>query len=548
VSTTGAVFSYARLAASTATVTAWLAERVEPSGVVAVVAGNGPEAVPVLLAAGSAAICAPLPAGRTGDERVAQLERLAPQALLVTADAGTPEDETAATRLGIPVVRLPGDGDFTDLPPLRALRRGCAAPAGTALLIHTSGSTGAGKLVPLTASGLEYAAGLVAQTLGLSTADRCLNVLPLHHTHGLVGAVLSSLCAGGSVVCLPGYADDAVTVALTALAPTWYTAVPAIHARIAALASAGWLDGHRLRFARSASAPLTGPLLHRLRASLGVPVLQAYALTEAPGQICAHRPDDTVHSGSVGRAYGCEVMVLDEAERSAVDSVGAIAVRGAHVSPGYLRSVDGGLVSHVDGWLRTGDLGRLTADGELFLVGRADDVINRAGEKVVPEEVEEVLASYPDVDDVVVFGLPDPVLGEQIVALVTGTTDTDAVHRHAQRVLSTGRLPDRIVPVEQIPRTATGKVNRRHLSHLIPPEKATPDRVDAVAEIWSHVLFLPEVDPDADFTEMGGGSLQGARIEALVAERFGVDLPPAAVLDQGSTVRRMAELIGLAAS
>jgi len=555
VSHIGAVLTHARLAASTATLSAWLTELVEPGGVIATVAGSGPAAVPVIAAAASSGSCAPLAADGTVDERVAQLGRLSPRVLLVTTDAGTPADETGARQLGVPLVRLPVDSAgmldvaaLPDLPGIRIDGPAATAPPGTALLVHTSGSTGAGKLVPVTTAALEYAASLVATTLDLSARDRCLNVMPLHHTHGLVGAVLSSLSAGASVVCLPGYADDTFVAASGRLRPTWYTAVPAIHARVAALAAAGRLAGTGLRFARSASAPMTGRLLGRLRHALGVPVLQAYALTEAPGQICAHRPGDTDHSGSVGRAYGCEVAVLDSSGRSTVDAVGEVAVRGPHVTPGYLRSVHGELVPHPGGWLRTGDLGRLTAGGELFLVGRRDDVINRAGEKVVPEEVEDVLAGCPDIEDVVVFGMPDPALGEQIVALVTGTADTGAVRRHAARLLSAGRLPDRIVAVPRIPRTATGKVNRRQLSELVPPDDAGPDPVGAVAAIWSHVLFLPEIDPDVDFTELGGGSLQGARIEALVAERFGVELPPAAVLDQGSTVRRMAALIGLGAA
>jgi oxalate---CoA ligase len=413
--------------------------------------------------------------------------------------------------------------DVCALPAFQARRRGSAAPAGTALLVHTSGTTGAGKLVPLKASGLAYAARSVAATLGLAAGDRCLTALPLHHTHGLVGAVLSSLSAGGSAICLPGYADDAVTCALTTLAPTWYTAVPAIHARVASLAEAGRLHGHRLRFTRSASAPLTGQLLDRLRTALGVPVLQAYALTEAPGQICGHRPHETVHSGSVGRAYGCEV---------AVDGAGQVLVRGPHVCPGYLGAVDGELVPHRAGWLHTGDLGRLTDDGELYLVGRMDDVVNRAGEKVSPEEVEQVLAGCPGVDDIVVFGAPDSVLGQRIVAHVTGTAGPADVSGYAARVLSPGRRPDRVVSVERIPRSTTGKLNRSQLTDVLPMTEAPSHPIDAVAEIWAHVLFLPDVDPDVDFTELGGGSLQAARIEALVAERLGVELPPAAVLHQ----------------
>jgi acyl-CoA synthetase (AMP-forming)/AMP-acid ligase II len=583
VADSGTVVTHAELAAEVAALSGWLAGFVARHQVTAVVAGNGPAAVPVIVAAASASVCAPLPAGQTVDERTAQLRRLGASVLLV-AHGGAAE-EVAARQLGVPVVRLPSRaGALVDVAALP--RSGpptgphCTAVPGTALLVHTSGSTGAGKLVPLTTAALLHAASLVAETLGLSPADRCLNVMPLHHTHGLVGAVLSSLTAGGSVICLPQYADDGMTTALGRFDPTWYTAVPAIHARVAGLAEAGRLGGHRLRFARSASAPLTEALRSRLNRALGVPVVQAYALTEAPGQVTAHRPTDPIGDGaigdgtvdgravdggtvdggtvdggtggggSVGRPAGCEVVVLDESGRPLTGAVGEIAVRGRHVAPGYLSTADGHMIAHPDGYLHTGDLGRLTTGGELFLVGRQDDMINRAGEKIVPEEIENVLAGHPDVSDVVVVGVPDPVLGDAIAAMVAGNVDEEELRRWIGRALSRDRVPDRVVLTDRIPRSPTGKVNRRDLAAALAGDRnARPqpdpdvDLVAAVSEIWSQVLLLPDLDPDADFAALGGGSLHGARIEALVAERLGVELPPAAVIEGASTARSMATLI-----
>jgi hypothetical protein len=210
---------------------------------------------------------------------------------------------------------------------------------------------------------------------------------------------------------------------------------------------------------------------------------------------------------------------------------GEILVRGAHLSPGYLSTADGPLTPHEGGWLRTGDLGTLTPDGELILHGRRDDVINRAGEKILPQEIEEALAAQPGVADVAVFGVPDPVLGEAVAAMIVGEAD----------VFSTGPILDRVVFTDRIPRSPTGKVNRRELS-LSDPDA---DLTAAVARLWAEVLFLPRVDPDTDFAELGGGSLQGARLEALVLERFGVELPPMAAAEDGSTARRMAEIIAL---
>ena len=509
----GTVTTYRELAAQVATFAAWLRECVEPDQVVAVAAGNAPSAVAALLATASVAVCAPLPPGPSA----AELRGLGASVLI----SDSPESEA-----GIPVIR-----PFAETGRLSGQR--CSVPE-TALLVRTSGSTGAAKLVPLPAGALLHAASLVAGTLELTPADRGLNVLPLHHTHGLVGVVLSTLTAGASVVCLPRYSDDGMLAAFREFTPTWYSAVPAIHARVAAFASDGQLDGHRLRFTRSASAPLSDPLRVRLGQALGIPVLQAYALTEAPGEICAQSPSVPVTPGTVGPPVGCEVSVR---------ALGKIMVRGPHVCPGYLSTVDGPLIPHPGGWLDTGDLGLLTDRGELVLSGRRDDVINRAGEKVFPEELENVLAGHPGVTDVVVGGAQDPTLGEAVVAVIALAWDVtdDDLRRYCSR--TSGRGPDRFARVPEIPRSATGKVNRRALIASLGPVSDVSDVLDAVAAIWAEVLFLPSPDPDTGLDELGGESLHGARIEALVAERLDVRLPPSAVLDRGITVRKMAALV-----
>ncbi|RSM49079.1 hypothetical protein DMA12_05020 [Amycolatopsis balhimycina DSM 5908] len=506
----GTVTTYRELAAQVTALSAWLRGFVDRDQVVAVAEGNSPSAVATLLATASVAVCAPVPAGRSADVRGLG-------ASVVIADSAEAD---------VPVIR-----PFEEVGRVSGPR--CSVP-GTALLVRTSGSTGAAKLVPLSGDALLHAASLVAGTLELTPADRGLNVLPLHHTHGLVGVVLSTLTAGASVVCLPGYRDDGMLAAFRTFTPTWYSAVPAIHARVAAFAAGGRLDGHRLRFTRSASAPLPETLRLRLGDALGVPVLQAYALTEAPGEICAHSPSVPVTPGTVGPPVGCEVSVR---------ASGEIMVRGPHVCPGYLSTVDGPLTEHPGGRLATGDLGRLTGDGDLVLSGRRDDVINRAGEKVFPEELENVLAGHPGVTDVVVAGAADPVLGEAVVAVVVASEDTtdDDLRRHCAR--TSGRGPDRFARVTEIPRSATGKVNRRALVASLGPAPEVADVLGAVAAIWAEVLFLRSPDPDTGLDELGGESLHGARIEALVAERLGVRLPPSAILDRGITIRKMAALV-----
>jgi len=504
----GTVTTYRELAGQVDALSAWLRGVVAPDQVVAVAMGNSPSAVALLLATASVAVCAPLAPGQP-------VAGLGASVLIAESAEGD-----------VPVLR-----PFEEIDRVSGPR--CSVP-GTALLVRTSGSTGAAKLVPLPRAALRHAASLVAGTLELTPADRGLKVLPLHHTHGLVGVVLSTLTAGASVVCLPGYSDEGILAAFRSFAPTWYSAVPAIHARVAAFAADGKLDGHRLRFARSASAPLPEALRLRLGDALGVPVLQAYALTEAPGEICAHSPSAPVTPGTVGPPVGCEVSVT---------ASGEIMVRGPHVCRGYLSTVEGPLIEHFGGWLATGDLGRLTGDGELELSGRRDDVINRAGEKVFPEELENVLAGHPGVTDVVVGGAADPVLGEAVVAVVVASGDTTDDDLRRFCALTSGRGPDRFTRVTEIPRSATGKVNRRALVTSLGPAPEAADVLDAVAAIWAEVLFLRSPDPDTGLDELGGESLHGARIEAMVAERLGVRLPPSAVLDRGITIRKMAALV-----
>jgi acyl-CoA synthetase (AMP-forming)/AMP-acid ligase II len=532
----GTVTTYAALARRVDELAGWLSGVVGPRQVVATIGGNEPQGVTLIAAAASVAVCAPLAPGRTPDERRDELARLR-AALLVLPPAGgdSVDDERAAAALGIPVVRAGAAHPRVAAPE-------CSVP-GTALLMPTSGTTGAPKLVPLPASALLTAARGVAATLGLAAGDRCLSAVPMYYTHGVVGVALSSLSAGASVVCLPGYSDDVFARALLALHPTWYTAVPAVHARVLALAAAGRVDGHGLRMARSASAPLRVSLRQELRAALGVPVLQAYALTEAPGQVCAQAPGDPVADDTVGPAVGCEVVVRDPAGRDVVGEVGEVHVRGPHVAPGYLTAADAELIPFPGGWLRTADLGHLDAAGELHLAGRRDDVINRGGVKLRPEEIEEVLSRHPGVHDVCVFGVADPVLGEVAAALLVATAEPDEVLAHARGALSREKVPSRLVLTDRIPRFPNGKVNRRELARLLPAEATPVDVERGVAEIWTAVLLLPDIHPDAAFADLGGGSLHGARVEAMVADRFGVELPPAAILRETPTIRSMAALV-----
>jgi acyl-CoA synthetase (AMP-forming)/AMP-acid ligase II len=228
-----------------------------------------------------------------------------------------------------------------------------------------------------------------------------------------------------------------------------------------------------LRFIRSCSAPLMPSLLLELESVFGVPVVEAYGMTEGSHQIASNPlPPRARKPGSVGLPTGTEVAVLDGSDAAVPCGVsGEVAIRGEAVTRGYdgdAKTVSGAVCRD---WLRTGDLGHFDEDGYLVLDGRVKDVINRAGEKISPAEVEPVLAAHPAVAQVAVFGAPDPTLGEMVAAAVVphegSTLDAAAVRAFAAGRLAPFKIPTRILVVDEIPKGPTGKVRRHELGRLL---------------------------------------------------------------------------------
>ena len=241
--------------------------------------------------------------------------------------------------------------------------------AAIALLLHTSGTTARPKLVPLTQRNLLASARNVASTLGLVPDDICLNTMPLFHIHGLVAALLASVWSGGSVFCAPGFDAHRFPQWSRDARATWSTAVPTIHQSLLARLEAEptWLDDTRFRFLRSSSAALPVPVLVGLEDALGVPVVEAYGMTEAAHQMSGNPlPPGRRLPGSVGPAAGPEVTVLDpdgnEVERG---EVGEVAIRGENVFTGYESNPAANEASFTEGWFRTGDEGWVDDDGYL---------------------------------------------------------------------------------------------------------------------------------------------------------------------------------------
>ena len=447
---------------------------------VAIVLPNGPAMASAFLAVAAAAVAAPLNPAYRADEFDFYLGDLDARALVLPAGDSGPAREVAARR-GIPVYELSGDARAAGLFSLAGPAVGGAAPAGpaaagdTALVLHTSGTTSRPKIVPLTHANLAASARHIGAALGLGPGDRCLNVMPLFHIHGLIAAVLASLAAGGAVVCTPGFNALRFFSWLEACRPTWYTAVPTMHQAILARAprNAGIVAAARLRLVRSSSASLPPQVMAALEDTFRAPVIESYGMTEACHQMTSNPlPPAARKAGTVGVAAGPEVAVLGaDGAVAGAGETGEVAIRGANVTPGYENNPAANAEAFRDGWFRTGDEGRFDSDGYLTITGRLKEIVNRGGEKIGPREVDEVLLDHPAVAQAVTFAVPHEALGEDVAAAVVLRDGARAEERELRDFvrgrLADFKVPRRVVFLDEIPKGPTGKVQRIGLARTL---------------------------------------------------------------------------------
>jgi acyl-CoA synthetase (AMP-forming)/AMP-acid ligase II len=460
---------------------------------VAIVLPNGPEAAACFVAVACGATAAPLNPAYKADEFAFYLTDLSIRAVIVMDGVDSPVVAVARSA-GIPLIRLvphgdgkgngdgdggPGDGpagDFTLLTdtatPALAARPGPASANDVALVLHTSGTTSRPKIVPLSHINVTASAYHIAGTLQLNPADVGLNIMPLFHIHGLIAATLASLAVGASVSCSPGFNAFRFFSWFTAVRPTWYTAVPPMHQAILGLAerNAPAIADGRLRFIRSSSASLPPRVMTSMEAVFGVPVLESYGMTEAAHQMASNPlPPAARFPGSVGIAAGPEIAILapDGGILPAGDA-GEVAIRGRNVFRGYENNPEANAAAFTDGWFRTGDEGTLDAEGYLRLTGRIKEQINRGGEKISPLEVDAVLMDHPAVAQCLTFGVPHPMLGEEVAAAVVrrdGVTCVDTELREfAATRLAAFKVPRHIYFLDELPKGATGKFMRTGLA------------------------------------------------------------------------------------
>ncbi len=436
---------------------------------VAIVLPNGPEAASCFVSVATAAATAPLNPAYKPDEFEFYLGDLRARALIVLQGDPTPARDVARAK-NIPVLELvPGEaaGDFS-LAAEGPIHGPAAAPDDAALVLHTSGTTSRPKLVPLTQGNLCASAAHIGAALALTPDDRCLNIMPLFHIHGLIAAVLSSLAAGGSVVCTPGFNTFRVFAWLAKGGPTWITAVPTMYQALLPYAerNRAALAGGRLRLLRSSSASLPPQVMTALEAAFSVPVIESYGMTEAAHQMASNPlPPHPRFPGSVGVAAGPEIAIMDpDGALLPPLAEGEVVISGPNVTSGYEGNPAANAAAFSGKWFRTGDQGFLDADGYLRLSGRLKEIINRGGEKVAPLEVDAVLMDHPHVAQCVTFAMPHDKLGEEVAAAVVlregCELDERTLRAFAAERLAAFKVPRRVVFVTEIPKGPTGKLQR----------------------------------------------------------------------------------------
>ncbi|HZO73991.1 MAG TPA: AMP-binding protein, partial [Ktedonobacteraceae bacterium] len=338
-----------------------------------------------------------------------------------------------------------------------------------ALVLHTSGTTSRPKIVPLRHRNLAASVANIIPSYKLTEDDVSLCVMPLFHVHGLVASTLSTLGSGGTVIVPQRFSPFEFWGLLGEHRVTWYSAVPTIHQLIVDRAASGKrASATSLRFARSCSSSLSPQLMGELEALLDVPVLQAYGMTEASHQMASNPlPPGNRRPGSVGVGTGVGIAILDEhCNLLPVGAVGEVAVRGPNVMDGYEANPAATSAAFCGDWFRTGDQGTLDHDGYLTLQGRIKELIVRGGEKIAPREIDEVLERHPAVAEAVTFGMPHKTWGEEVAAAVVlkGEVGKRDLADFCRQHLADFKIPSQFFFVDDIPRTSTGKIQRRHVA------------------------------------------------------------------------------------
>ena len=338
------------------------------------------------------------------------------------------------------------------------------------LFLHTSGTTSRPKGVPLKHKNLLRSLDNIVNTYELSEKDTAMVVMPLFHVHGLIGVALSTLASGGEIIIPEKFSASSFWKIQKEYNATWYSAVPTIHQILLLRADDDNAPKKSFRLIRSCSAALAPSVLEELEQRFGAPVLEAYGMTEASHQMSSNPlPPSKRKAGSVGVPTGVDISIMSMekiGEMLPIEGIGEVVIKGENVTDGYHNNEEANNDAYINGWFRTGDQGFLDKDGYLNLTGRIKELINRGGEKISPLEVDSVLIKHPSVNEAVCFAYPDEKYGEVVHAALVINSDISEVEiqEFCSNSLAKFKIPEKIHFTDSLPRTATGKIQRRNVA------------------------------------------------------------------------------------
>jgi len=538
---------------------------------VAIVLPNGPLMATSFLSIACGATCAPLNPAYTESEYEFFLDDLQAKAVLVESGSDNAVIGVAR-RFDIPIIFLSqSENDSAGTFSLHCAEEfspssspGTARTSDIALILHTSGTTSRPKMVPLTQKNLCISAENICNTLLLTPEDRCLNFMPLFHIHGLMAATLASISAGASIACMPGFYVTKFFGWVDEFSPTWYSAVPTMHQSILNRAKDNieTIKNFSLRFIRSSSSSLAPNIMSDIEDNFGVPVIEAYGMTEASHQMACNPLPPGIHKpGSVGLPAGPQIGIMAEnqPEFLPAHSVGEIVIQGDNVTLGYLNNDEANAKSYTKGWFRTGDQGYLDDDGYLFITGRIKEIINRGGEKISPREVDEVVLAHPGIEQVLTFAVPDEVLGEDVgiaIVLKDENITEREIKRFAAQKLTPHKVPNYVKILSEIPKGPTGKLQRIGLAKKLGFEEVRKDEIKTtrtfisprndcektICRVWQKILNIPEAGINNPFRSLGGDSMLATLVHLELEAIFGVHIS-LVDLYEAETVEEQAKLI-----
>jgi acyl-CoA synthetase (AMP-forming)/AMP-acid ligase II len=441
---------------------------------VAIILPNGPYMASSFLAISSYMSAAPLNPNYKADEYKFYLNDLKPKMVLVEPNSSNSVVEVAK-KLKIPVceIKIKEDqptGSFD----LFNNESDYSEPEENyeALVLHTSGTTSRPKIVPLTNKNIYSSSLNISKSLNLLEKDHCLNIMPLFHIHGLIAVVASSMKSGASICASTGFNALRFLELAKSEKITWYSGVPTMHQTIMLRAEKNLelAKSLNLRLVRSSSASLPPSVFEKLNKVFGCPVIEAYGMTEATHQITSNPlPPKKQKAGFVGIPAGPEVCIMNANNQILKKGeTGEICIKGGNVTLGYENNSEANKTNFFNGWFRTGDQGFFDEDGYLKISGRLKEIINKGGEKISPLEVDNVLMDHPSIEQAVCFGYKDEMLGEDIATAVIvkegKNFDEADLKIYAQEKLAKFKIPKKIFFVTEIPKGATGKLQRNILA------------------------------------------------------------------------------------